>query len=120
MPGMRCSQRLSTRRRSVALGWSAVIRPDSWPELAKSERCRRTTQKRWPVGASMTHQVRTCAMRLAPSLLQAPHFRLDVVGLDVQMNPAGMIDLLHFDVQIVAGCIEQLVGRSRPAGCFSG
>src|SRR5262249_9227125 len=35
---------------------------------AKLARWGRTTQKRWPVGASSTHQVWTCLTRLAPSV----------------------------------------------------
>ncbi len=44
--------------------WRAVARGKAgWVPA----RCRRTTQKRWPVGASMTHHVRTGSTRLAPS-----------------------------------------------------
>ena len=40
-------------------------------------------------------------------LLKSPHFRIDIVGLDIKMHPAWMRHRLHLDVQS-AGRIHQL------------
>jgi hypothetical protein len=68
----------------------------------------RTTQKRWPVGASMTHHVCTCATRRAPRAegFQAPDLSLDVVGLDVKVHAARVIHRLHLDVRLARAVDE--------------
>ena len=72
------------------------------PPSAKSSRCGRITQNRCPVGASITHHVLTWhppgAQRLQPR-----HLRLDVVGLDVEVHPALVLDLLDDHRRLPAG-----------------
>ena len=40
---------------------------------------------------------------------EPPYFGLDIVCLDIQVHPTGMIDSLHFDVQLVWARIELAV-----------
>ena len=62
--------------------------------------CGRTTQKRCPVGASMTTQFWTLHA-LRTELLEPHDLGLDVVGLDVEMHAALVIDGLYLDVQAI-------------------
>jgi len=71
---------------------------------AKSGRCGRTTQKRWPVALHHADAARA-------ELLQTAHFRLDVVALDIEMHAAFMTHLLHFEVRLVGGGTENAVQR---------
>src|SRR5581483_2876964 len=74
------AQRVNVFAQGRVLGWEVNVAAAHAPDARsvhpgfqilaaepKSARCGFTTQNRWPVGASMTHHVRTCAMRLAPS-----------------------------------------------------
>ena len=57
-------------------------------------RCGRTTQNRCPVGAPITHQVFILFDSFRSKPLESCYFRLDVVGLDVEVNAACVRDLL--------------------------
>ena len=101
-----CSRRISPDQRAqgvhviaqrLVLGREvdvAAVHAQSFQVLAraaKSGRCGRTTQKRCPVGASMTYQVRTAPDARRAEPLQAAHLGLDVVRLDVQVHAARVL-----------------------------
>jgi hypothetical protein len=59
-----------------------------------------TTQRRLPAGSRRTHQVLTRSTRVAPRPLEAIDFSVDIVGLDVDVEPwTPLAHALHEDVQ---------------------
>src|SRR5262249_48955278 len=46
---------------------------------------------------------------LGAERLEPAHLGLDVVGLDVQVHAAGVVDLLHLDMQVVRFCLQQRI-----------
>src|SRR5579863_7779792 len=74
-----------------------------WPDNAEALTGRRLHH---PPGTHLSDTLRS-------ELLEPPHFGFDVIGFDVEMHSARVLDLLHLDVHLFRATLEHPIARLR-------